>query len=101
MQTLQITVPDEIGELIKHDKKLMIRSTRHMIKEGLWELKNQLEESREKINHFSKKYGFGFDEFEKKIKKGEFSEHIHHEDYNEWFFWKNVFERVQKNNNRV
>jgi len=55
-----------------------------------------MEESQEKIAHFREKYTLNFDGFEKKMKKDEFSEPIHHEDYNEWFFWKSVSDRIQK-----
>jgi len=94
METIQINVPTGIGQLLENDKKLMIRATRHVIKERLWELKNRLEESQVKINEFRKKYGIDFNEFEKNITKGELSGASHHEDYNEWFFWENVSERV-------
>jgi len=96
MKTIQINVPSEIEELLENDEKLMVRVTRHLIKERLWELKNRMEESQEKINCFREKYGLNFDGFEKKIKKGEFSDPPHHEDYNEWFFWKSVSERIEK-----
>jgi len=76
MKTIQINIPSEIEELLKTDEKLVVRVTRHIIKERLWELKNSMEESQEKIAHFREKYTPNFDGFEKKMKKDEFSDSI-------------------------
>ncbi|OQX21346.1 MAG: hypothetical protein BWK75_03265 [Candidatus Altiarchaeales archaeon A3] len=96
MKTITVNVSGELEELMNIDEKLIVRATRHIIKERLWELKNSMEESQEKMDCFREKYALNFDGFEKKIKKGEFSEPLQHEDYNEWFFWKSVSERIQK-----
>ena len=73
MEVVELSLPAEIGHLLENDKKLMIRSTRHMIKERLLELNNSLEESQEKIEEFKKKYSTDFHSFEKKIKNAEFT----------------------------
>ena len=96
MKSVHVSIPEPIGKAIKGDERLILRASRHIIKEKLWEMKNQMEEAKEKINLFEEKYGVNFSGFEDKIKERMFSEHEHHEDYNEWFFWKEVLKRSRK-----
>ena len=55
------------------------------------QIKTEIAESEEQVRHFEENYGVSLDHFEKNL--GDSETYQAHEDYNDWFYWREVLDR--------
>jgi len=98
MEEIRVTVPDGFADLIA-DETIERGALRSLAKKRLAELEADREEAERRVGEFEDEYGMDFEEFE-----GEFEDDATkeaHEDYNEWYFWRETRERTTKRIERV
>jgi broad specificity phosphatase PhoE len=98
MEEIRVTVPDGFADLIA-DETIERGALRSLAKKRLAELEADREEAERHVGEFEDEYGMDFEEFE-----GEFEDDATkeaHEDYNEWYFWRETRERTTKRIERV
>ena len=84
---------DALGtERLTVEKELIVR----VLYEKLREINEKLREAERESKRFRNKYGMTFEEFEAKIKNGEFLDPQHHEDYVEWSFWESIKKKMER-----
>lgn len=94
MNTIQVRVPKAIEQLVEGEQERLLRvALRMAAKARAKELTQAEREALSNVRRMEKKYGVAFKAFEKKL--GTMNTVQAHEDYNDWFFWMNVLERVQ------
>jgi len=94
MNTIQVRVPKAIEQLVEGEQDRLLRvALRMAAKTRAKELTRAQREASAKVRRLERKYGMTFNAFEKKF--GAMNTAQAHEDYNDWFFWVNVLERVQ------
>ncbi|TAH53053.1 MAG: hypothetical protein EYC68_05180 [Chloroflexota bacterium] len=94
MNTIQVRVPKAIEQLVEGEQDRLLRvALRMAAKTRAKELTQAQREASANVRRLEKKYGMTFNAFEKKL--GAMNTAQAHEDYNDWFFWLNVLERVQ------
>jgi hypothetical protein len=97
MVEIQISVPETIARLYSESKAEVVREVllgaiRQVSLAKLAEEKNNLREALDRIRSFEDKYKLNFPDFERNMPpEGDVQLH---EDYVEWSFWINVYERA-------
>lgn len=95
MNTIQVRVPKSIEQLVEGEQDRLLRvGLRVAAKTRAKELAQAEREATLQVRRLEKKYGITFKAFEKKL--AVINTVQAHEDYNDWFFWKTVLERVEK-----
>lgn len=97
MVEIQISVPETIAQLYSESEagvvgEVLLGAIRQVALTKLAEEKDNLREALDKIKTFEYKYKLGFSDFERSMPpNGDFQLH---EDYVEWSFWTDVYERA-------
>lgn len=100
MNTIQVRVPKAIEQLVEGEQDRLLRvALRMAAKTRAKELTQAQREASANVRRLEKKYGTTFNAFEKKL--GAMNTAQAHEDYNDWFFWLNVLERVENARNAM
>lgn len=100
MNTIQVRVPKAIGQLVEGEQDRLLRvALRMAVKTRAKELMQAQREATANVRRMEKKYGMPFNAFEKKL--GAMNTAQAHEDYNDWFFWVNVLDRVENARNAM
>lgn len=94
MTKLEIVVPDILAHFKKEKKEeMLLGAIRHVALAKLKEEKNGLKEAMGHIRRYERKYKMALGEFEKRMPPGGDVET--HEDYVEWSFWVDVYNRIK------
>lgn len=96
MESIELRIPKPIQSLVDDEKERLLRSAlRLAAKQRSRELAKERREALTHIRRFERKYGVSFVEFERK-KLSALKTVQAHEDYNDWFFWITVLDRVNR-----
>ena len=94
MTKLEIIVPDILAHFKKEKKEeVLLEALRHVPLAKLKDEKKALKEALGHIRRYEKKYKMALDGFEKKMPPGGDVET--HEDYVDWSFWVDVYNRTK------
>jgi hypothetical protein len=97
MAEIQISVPETIARLYSESeagvvREVLLGAIRQVALAKLAEEKDNLREALDKIRSFEDKYKLSFSDFERNMPpEGDVQLH---EDYVEWSFWADVYERA-------
>ena len=98
MEEIRVTVPDGFADLIA-DETVERGALRSLAKKRLAELEADREEAERHVGEFEDEYAMEFEEFESEFEDDATKEI--HEDYNEWYFWRETRERTTERIERV
>lgn len=94
MAKIELIIPDKLSKIDPElRERLLAGALREVASTQLKEKEKELEEAKEHILKFEKKYNKSFRDFEKGFPKD--TGYEAHEDLVEWSFWNDVYERLQ------
>jgi len=90
-------LPPEIASIVGEEYIVVSGDLlKKILEEKICELEKMVVEARQKIGIFESKYGMSLEEFEEKMREGEFLDWQSHSDYVEWFFWDRVLKETER-----
>ena len=96
MQAIPTELLEKLKSLPEVERDQLIRAGIYEAALGrMQQLEREIEECKGRISSFETKYGMTFQEFESGLLQKDDALQVH-EDYNDWFYWKQVLE--EKNN---
>lgn len=96
MGQIELRVPRSMEMLASEERDRLLRTAlRLAAKQRVRELEKERREALTHIHRYERRYGVTFSEFERK-KLPKLNTLQAHEDYNDWFFWTGVLERVER-----
>ena len=98
MEEIRVTIPDGFADLIA-DETIERGALRSLARKRLAELEADGEEAERHVGEFEDEYAMEFEEFESEFEDDATKET--HEDYNEWYFWRETRERTTERIERV
>jgi len=69
-----------------------VQGLRHYARYRVREIEKEMERAEGRLKYFEEKYGTDFEDFESRI-VGETEDPEVHEDYNTWFYWRELLGR--------